>query len=300
MAPNSSHLGVVANHIAKYLNAPDIMFVQEIQDDSGPTDDGVVSANLTLTTLVNAIQKESGILYSFIDIAPVNNQDGGQPGGNIRQAYLYRPEKVKLLPGTLGGALDPTSVCKHEQKLSLTFNPGRIDPTNEAWTNSRKPLAAAWETLSGEILFTINVHFSSKDGSSSTQGNARPSVNGAVGQRTKQVKVAADFINSVLALDKHANIVIAGDFNEFVQTRSVFAPFDNILTEIDESSGLDPVERYTYIFDQNCQQLDHIFVSKEIAKRETLVEHVHVNNWGRDINTRASDHDPTVARITVH
>lgn len=88
MAPNSSHLPTVANHIAKYLNTPDVMFVQEIQDDSGPTDDGVVSANLTLTTLVNAIQKESGVLYSFIDIAPVNNQDGGQPGGNIRQAYL--------------------------------------------------------------------------------------------------------------------------------------------------------------------------------------------------------------------
>jgi predicted extracellular nuclease len=88
MAPNSSHLPVVANHIANYLNLPDIMFVQEIQDDSGPTDDGVVSANLTLTTLVTAIQKESGVLYSYIDIAPVNNQDGGQPGGNIRQAYL--------------------------------------------------------------------------------------------------------------------------------------------------------------------------------------------------------------------
>jgi len=64
-----------------------------------------------------------------------------------------------------------------------------------------------------------------------------------------------DFIDSILALDKHANIVIAGDFNEFVQTRSVFVPFNDILTEIDESSGVDPVERYTYIFDQNCQQL---------------------------------------------
>ena len=88
MAPNSTHIPAVANHIAKYLNTPDIMFIQEIQDDSGPTDDGIVSANLTLTTLVDAIRKESGILYSFIDIAPVDNQDGGQPGGNIRQAYL--------------------------------------------------------------------------------------------------------------------------------------------------------------------------------------------------------------------
>jgi predicted extracellular nuclease len=56
-------------------------------------------------------------------------------------------------------------------------------------------------------------------------------------------------------LDEDANVVIAGDFNEFTQTRSVFAPFDGMLTEIDENSGLDPVERYTYIFDQNCQQL---------------------------------------------
>ena len=88
MGPNSAHVPAVANHIAKYLNTPDIMFVQDIQDDSGPTDDGVVGANLTLTTLVNAIQKESGILYSFVDIAPVDKQDGGQPGGNIRQAYL--------------------------------------------------------------------------------------------------------------------------------------------------------------------------------------------------------------------
>jgi len=64
-----------------------------------------------------------------------------------------------------------------------------------------------------------------------------------------------DFINSILALDEHANVVIAGDFNEFVQTRSVYAPFSGLLTEIDESSGLDPVERYTYVFDQNCQQL---------------------------------------------
>ncbi|KAF9651776.1 DNase I-like protein [Thelephora ganbajun] len=299
MAPNSSHVPAVANHIAKYLNMPDITFIQEIQDDSGPTDDGIVSANLTLTTLVNAIQEESGILYSFINIDPIDKQDGGQPGGNIRQAFLYRAERVKLLPGTPGGALDSTSVREDGGMLSLTLNPGRIDPTNVAWTRSRKPLVAAWETPSGDTLFTINVHFSSKDRSSSTQGDARPFVNGAVDQRTQQVKVATDFINSILVLNKDANIVIAGDFNEFVQTRSVYAPFDGLLAEIDESSGLDPVERYTYIFDQNCQQLDHIFVSNAIAGRGTLVEHVHVNNWGSDINTRASDHDPTVARIIV-
>jgi len=73
--------------------------------------------------------------------------------------------------------------------------------------------------------------------------------------RQKNLISFQDFINSILAFDERANIVIAGDFNELVQTRSVYAPFDGLLTEIDESSGFDPVERYTYIFDQNCQQL---------------------------------------------
>ena len=41
------------------------------------------------------------------------------------------------------------------------------------------------------MLYTINVHFSSKSGSSSTQGEARPPVNGVVDQRAKQVKVSA-------------------------------------------------------------------------------------------------------------
>lgn len=89
LAPTTAHLPAVASHIAVHLNAPDLVFVQEIQDNSGPTDDGVVSANVTLTTLVNAIANISNVSYAFVDIDPVNDQDGGQPGGNIRQAYLY-------------------------------------------------------------------------------------------------------------------------------------------------------------------------------------------------------------------
>lgn len=64
------------------------MFLQEIQDNDGSGDDGVVDANVTLTTLVNAIAKVSNVTYQFTSINPVNDQDGGEPGGNIRQAYL--------------------------------------------------------------------------------------------------------------------------------------------------------------------------------------------------------------------
>ena len=64
------------------------MFLQEIQDNSGATDDGVVSANVTLATLSTSVASLSSVTYDFVDLAPQNDQDGGQPGGNIRPAYL--------------------------------------------------------------------------------------------------------------------------------------------------------------------------------------------------------------------
>lgn len=68
--------------------SPDIVFLQEIQDNDGATDDGVVSSNVTLSALVSAIAAVNGVTYDFVVIDPVNDADGGEPGGNIRQAYL--------------------------------------------------------------------------------------------------------------------------------------------------------------------------------------------------------------------
>jgi hypothetical protein len=40
LAPNSTHLPHVAEQIVDYLRSPDIVFVQEVQDDNGPVNDG--------------------------------------------------------------------------------------------------------------------------------------------------------------------------------------------------------------------------------------------------------------------
>jgi predicted extracellular nuclease len=78
MGPNSTHLPIVATHIAKYLKMPDLVLLQEIQDDSGATDDGTVIANQTLQNLVSAIVSAGGgFTYEYVDIAPVNDEDGG-------------------------------------------------------------------------------------------------------------------------------------------------------------------------------------------------------------------------------
>jgi predicted extracellular nuclease len=69
------------------------------------------------------------------------------------------------------------------------------------------------------------------------------------------------------------------------------------LYDLDEVTGLDPKERYTYLFDMNCQQLDHMFVSKAVRKGAEF-EHVHVNTWATYAG-QISDHDPSVARLNI-
>lgn len=190
LAPTSTNFDKRADHIVNYLGAPDLMFIQEIQDSSGPTNNGVVDANTTLTTLVDAIAAISNISYAFVEIAPVDGQDGGQSGGNIRVAYLYRPEVVSLYKPSPGDSTTATEVVSGDAGPELTLNPGRIDPANPCWNASRKPLVAAWLAEGAtKPFFTVNVHWSSKGGSSSLQGDLRPPVNGVVGNRLLQANV---------------------------------------------------------------------------------------------------------------
>ena len=37
--------------------------------------------------------------YQYVNIDPVNNQDGGAPNANIRVGFLYNPERVTLTEG---------------------------------------------------------------------------------------------------------------------------------------------------------------------------------------------------------
>ena len=297
-SPGNSRIPLVADHIATYLGAPSILFVQEIQDDSGPTDDGTVDANLTLSDLTQAIQERTGIPYDFVDVDPVNDADGGQPGGNIRNAYLFNPNEVRLFKPNPGSSTDANAVLPGP---SLLFNPGRIDAP-PAFTSSRKPLVAQWETLDGKgNFFTVNVHWTSKGGSSSLQGDPRPPVNGGIDARNAQANATGSFISQILAQDKKASIVAAGDFNEFatVEPLERFVQISG-LRDLDVVSGTPAVERYTYTFGSSQQQLDHMFVSPSIAKYvgRRDFEHVHVNTWVAEEDV-ASDHDPTVARLNV-
>ncbi|SMY28479.1 unnamed protein product [Zymoseptoria tritici ST99CH_1A5] len=301
LAPTSSNIAAIASHIVTYLNSPDLLLIQEVQDNDGPTNTAVVDANITLSTLRDAITTAgSPVNYTFININPVDDRDGGQPGGNIRTVYLYNPAVLGLRDFNPGGSTQATQVLPGPR---LSLNPGLIDPTNAAWRSTRKPLVAQWETLNdrrgggkNSTFFTVNVHLTSKGGSSSLHGDARPPINGGVDMRSAQATVTGNFIRQILNEDPNASIIAGGDFNEFV--------FVDPLKRFVAASGLEKLyesgpeaEDYTYLFDMNSQTLDQFFVSPKLAKR-SKIEHVHVNTW-TDFDGQASDHDPSVARVDI-
>ncbi|KAI0518342.1 Endonuclease/exonuclease/phosphatase [Xylaria bambusicola] len=317
------HVTAVATHIVEYLKTPDLLILQEVQDNNGATNDGTVDSGLTLAALADAIADLSNVVYNYTYVNPIDGENGGAPGGNIRNAYLYRPNVLQLQGGSTAMAGDAVTANEVLKGPKLKYNPGLIDPNNAAWLDSRKPLVAAWELVGsqgkpnkpwwdvlglwdlfgpgkskGKTLFTVNVHFTSKGGSSSLHGDARPPVNGGVEQRIAQATVAGEFISEILDRDNNALVLTVGDFNEygFAAPVETFAKVSR-LRDLDEVAKIPVTERYSYIYDMNTQELDHAFVSKQLGKGAKF-EHLHVNTW-LAYNDQVSDHDPSVAKFDI-
>ena len=98
LTPTDVHrMDEIARVIVSHLDSPEIIGVEEIQDDSGPLDDGTVDASTTLSALAAAIRNADGPSYDFREVLPANDQDGGEPGGNIRVALLFDPARVTFV-----------------------------------------------------------------------------------------------------------------------------------------------------------------------------------------------------------
>src|SRR5207245_7503420 len=119
------------------LRSPDLIGVEEIQDSSGPSDNGVVEPDATLAKLVSAIQAAGGPTYDWRQISPVNDQDGGEPGGNIRQVFLFRTDRGLSFVDRPGGDRKSTRLnsshgsisyavfCLKKKKQNLETSPAR-------------------------------------------------------------------------------------------------------------------------------------------------------------------------------
>jgi uncharacterized protein len=292
-----SQFTAMGSAIVNNLAAPDLLSLEEIQDNNGAVNDGTVAADQTLDRLVAAIQAAGGPTYQWRQINPENNADGGEPGGNIRVAFLFRTDRgLSFVDRPGGDATTSTDVVVQGGRARLTVSPGRIDPTNDAWDNSRKPLVGEFKYRS-HTVFVIANHFNSKSGDDPLFGRFQPPVRDSEEQRHAQATAVRGFVDEVLAADPSAYVVVAGDLNdfEFSETADILVGSgETALTDLPRE--LPPGDRYSYVFEGNSQVLDHILLSPAATEVDPEYDTVHMN---AEFPDQISDHDPQVVRLAI-
>ncbi|GAA4211664.1 lamin tail domain-containing protein [Actinocatenispora rupis] len=282
----------LAEGIVHNLSAPDIVAVEEIQDNDGATDDGVVAADQTWGKLIAAIQAAGGPTYSYRSIDPVNDADGGQPGGNIRVGFLFRTDRgVAFVDRAPGDATTATDVTEVNGAPQLTHSPGRVSPADGAWQDSRKPLAGEF-TYRGKTLFVLANHFNSKGGDQPLMGRYQPPARSSETQRHQQATLVHDFVRKIQAIDANARVVVLGDLNDFeFSTTAKTLTAGRSLVDLPSTLPLD--QRYTYDYEGNSEVLDHVLVSPALLPRHDY-QVVHINS---EFANQTSDHDPQIVRL---
>ncbi len=278
----------LAHGVVESLAAPDILSLEEIQDDNGTTNDQVVTAGETLRRFTDAVVAAGGPRYEWRQIDPVDDADGGAPGGNIRVAFLFNPARVSFVDRPGGDATTPVTITDGH----LSVSPGRVAPASPAWADSRKPLAGEF-TFRDRTVFVVANHFNSKGGDQPTYGRYQPPARPSETQRRAQAGEVRDLVTELQRHDRLANIVVLGDLNDFQ-----FAPALRDLTAghrlVDLVNVLPRAERYSYVYEGNSQTLDHVLVSGRIADLDYDIVHINA-----EFANQASDHDPQVVRLTL-
>jgi predicted extracellular nuclease len=283
----ASHFTGIARQIVENLDSPCVIALQEIQDDDGTpagcaTDEearavsDVVSASATYARLIDAIVAAGGPRYQVAQVDPEDDADGGAPGGNIRVAFLFDPDRA-----------EPTAPAVRLPGSDAT--PGPFDDT-------RKPLVATF-LFGGREVLLINAHLSSKHGSVPLYGEGGPT-NAGLPEREAQAAFVNAYVDEVLNDDPDALVVVLGDFNAVPGSTPLSiltgeAAGEPILW--DAASDLAALERYSFIYGGNAQQLDHAFLSRALlAACSPVFDIVHCNT---EFYGSVSDHDPIVLSL---
>ncbi|OME86133.1 hypothetical protein BK120_09115 [Paenibacillus sp. FSL A5-0031] len=292
-ADQTAKAAKIASIIVTNMKQPDIIGLMEVQDNDGEKDTENTDAEQSFKTLIDAIKAKGGPTYSYTDIAPERNKDGGAPGGNIRVGFLYQADRVTLAQGTKG---DYKSTIKVNGIGGLTQNPGRIGSDDAStFASSRKPLVAEF-MFQGKRVVAIANHLNSKGGDGKPWGDVQPVVRSSEVQRAKQAEAVNSFVKELTTKDPEASVVVLGDFNDFQFSGTLNKIKGNELTNLVDT--LPVSERYSYIYDGNSQTLDHILVDKTIGTTAEI-DVVHVNADFSTEQGRVSDHDPLLAQLDL-
>ncbi|MGY0691392.1 S-layer homology domain-containing protein [Virgibacillus sp. FSP13] len=283
----------IAEAFVNDMNNPDIIGITEVQDNNGgekgPDD---ADASKSFERLIAEIEAAGGPKYDYVSINPEYNADGGKPDANIRVGFLYNPERVSLKGDKPQGDADD-AVAYQDGELSL--NPGRIQPNNPVFEDTRKSLAAQF-TFQGEDVVVVANHLNSKSGDTGAFGSTQPPVLGSEAERVELAKVINGFVEDIQKDNADANVIVLGDMNDFQFSKPLEVLAGDELTNMINEVPLG--QRYSYVYQGNSQVLDHILVSNHLAEK-TAIDIIHVNADFTEMSGRASDHEPVLVQIDL-
>ncbi len=268
----------LAQALVSQAHSPDIVALQEIQDNDGAEITEVIEADETFKSLIRAIREVGGIQYHWVDIAPQLGADGGQPGGGIRNGYLYNPQRVELIQSSVRS----------------------IGVEQTAFEGSRKPLVAHFrEKHSGGELTCINVHLASKR---HQRGIFAPEKPGFDPRQEVRIQQAELIRAELLALKEQGlDYYVTGDFNDTEDSETLLAIQGEESFNLVRS--LAPDQRYDYNHRGKLQALMHGIVPLELAKHGAEYEIIHGNELlgvqPGQLGSKPSDHAYVIARIKI-
>ena len=266
----------LAQAVVLQANSPDIIALQEIQDNDGAEISDVVDASETYQLLIKTIEQLSGITYSWTDVNPELGADGGQPGGNIRNGYLYNPQRVTLLAPSSRFGVDET-----------------------CFEGSRKPLLAHFkEQESGKEIACINLHLASKRHQASIFELDNPGFDGKLDVRVAQASRVYQECERLK--NQGIDYYVTGDFNDTEDSRTLVALLGkdnvNLVDKIPVS------ERYDYNHRGKLQVLMHGVVNHALAGQADY-EIIHGNELigvkPGEISDKPSDHAYVITKLNL-
>jgi predicted extracellular nuclease len=325
-ADYDNQLAALADQITNDLHSPDVILVQEAEDQdicavSGSslacgTTDNADGAPDSIQELALTIKAKGGPGY-----AAAYDRDGADDRG-ISAAFLYRTDRVSLAPASASDPVLGANPTVSYRAAGLPYNgdvqnpkslnadlPGDVDTStgvdgSDVFTRAPQVakflVAATPGSNEKSVLWAVSNHYSSTP-------------DGRIGQRREQARYGAAIVSAIEAADPNARVVYGGDLNVFprpddpVQSNpgDQLAPlYDAGLHNLWEDLVRDvPASAYSYSFEGQAQTLDHLFVNDPLYADLVQMRAAHINadwaaNYAGDGSRGSSDHDPQVARFS--
>ena len=302
----AAKFNALAQQIVTNMKAPDILALQEVQDNNGATNNWKPRARPRCRCWSMPSTRRRAA-------RPVR-----LPGQSLHRRRPERRRARRQHPRGLPvsrrsrGRLGRSLAAHRRRQWRCHHSCGGNAPADHPFNISRPPLVADF-TFNGETITVVNNHFSSKTGSGALMGN-QPPFNSAEDARAEQAQAVNTYVDSLLAADPDARVVVSGDLNEFefeepMQVLSGKATYldgsdpdttpeytvggAEVLVSMSDMLAVN--QRYDYVFDGSSQSLDQMYVT-HAARANAQYDIVHMN---AEFASQASDHDALVASFDM-